>query len=229
MISIIVANWNSYDWLDLLLESLDIFTKSSYKVIVVDNSINYKQIDHINVFQIINKTNIGHGQALNLGSQSHENTNPFTMFLDVDCHVLSHGWEFELIGMMDEFDVIGGKGVPQKPIRPACMFMKTEIAQKYDWCDSPGYKGHRVTPEGTDVAIRAYHQMVSDGVPIHFLDAQKNRYGTLNGEEFVLDNKPLFYHHWHGSHLHERQTDFPNDNLFEDKRLLFSQIPWRIL
>jgi hypothetical protein len=128
---------------------------------------------------------------------------------------------------MEEYDLIGGRGVPAKPIRPACMFMKKHL-ERYDWRDTADYKGHRITPEGYDVAILAYHQICADQHRVGFLEARQNRYGTLNGEEWCIDGVPLVYHHWHGSHLKERSVDFPGRDLFADKTKLFAQIPWRL-
>ena len=233
MISIITVTWNSYDFLEILIESLEIYSHLPYELIVVDNSVNKQEIDkpHVHVFPQVN--NIGHGRGLNHGVyQNHFlfPKNPFVMFLDVDCHIISHKWELPFLEMMKDFNVIGGRGVPAKPIRPACMFMKKEMAEKYDFCDTLNYKGHRVTPDGYDVAIKAYYKMMADGHDIGFLEAKPNRYGTLNGEEWCIDDKPLVYHHWHGSHLKERQElDFPDDDLIADKEKLFEQIPWKFI
>lgn len=173
------------------------------------------------------ENNIGHGEGLNVGSRYAATLdNQFVMFLDVDCHFLQPGWEEAFSKLTEKYDVIGGRGVPQKPIRPACMFMKKEFS-KYDWSATPGYKGHRVTPDGFDVAITAYHQMISDGVKIHLIESKPNHYNTLNGEEWCIDETPYVYHHWHGTHLAERTVDFPGKNLFADKDVLFSRIPWR--
>lgn len=169
--------------------------------------------------------NVGHGEGLNRGVKLAKFD--FVMFLDVDAHILCRNWEEPFLRMMEQFDVIGGRGVPAKPIRPACMFMKKEFSG-YDWRPSDGYKGHRITPEGTDVAIRAFHKMQADGVRIGFLESTKNHYGTINGENYTIDNKPIVYHHWSGTWLQKRQEDFPNNNLFEDKKVLFQNIPWRM-
>lgn len=225
MISIITANWNSYDFLDLMIESLEIYSKLPYELIVIDNSTNKQQISRDNVFQHLMPENVGHGEGLNRGVKLAKFD--FIMFLDVDTHILCHDWEEPFLGMMNQFDVIGGRGVPAKPIRPACMFMKKEFSD-YDWRPSDGYKGERGIIPGFDVAIQAYHKMIKDGVKIKLLEHIPNRYGTIVGEEFCIDEKPLIYHHWHGSHITERQIDFPNCNLKENKKLLFSQIPWRL-
>jgi len=229
MISIIVVNWNAYDFLDLLIESVELYTRLPYHLLVVDNSTHKRPIRAKNTIQFPMENNIGHGRGLNHGVAKSFELFPddlFLMFLDVDCHLLRHGWEGYFLSKMETLDIIGGRGVAAKPIRPACMFMKKPIGV-YDWCDTKAYGGHRKTPEGYDVAILAYYRMSADKVRIGFLERKPNRYRTLNGEEWCINGVPLVYHHWHGSHLRERQEDFPNSDLLADKASLFSQIPWR--
>lgn len=230
MISIIVVNFNAYDFLDLLLESLGRFSELQNEVIVVDNSDNQRVVKQPHVHQFFMHANIGHGRGLNHGvvkALEMFPRNPFMMFLDVDCHFLCHRWETKFMSKMRNYAVIGGRGPASKPIRPACMFMHQQVA-KCDWADSQGYKGNRKTPGGYDVAIKAYYKLLAENTPIGFLEAKPNRYGTLNGEEWCIDETPLVYHHWHGAHLKERQEDFPDNSLTEDKAKLFQQIPWRL-
>lgn len=226
MISLITVNWHAYDFLEVLIESLEIYTTKEVELVVIDNSTSKREIPQKTYIRHIPMSrNIGHGEGLNLGSKLAKFE--FVMFLDIDTHFLRHNWHDPLLEMMKTFDVVGGRGVPVKPIRPACMFMKKELACSYDWRPTEGYKGHRITPDGTDVAIKAYHQIKNNGLKIGFLETVPNRYGTKNGEEFTAFGESLVYHHWHGSHLVERQVDFPNFNLIEDKKVLFESIPWR--
>ena len=225
MISIICVNWNSYDFLQVMMESLNWFSQFPHELIVIDNSIEKKIVKGAKWFP--QKSNIGHGAGLNEGVKQSNPQFPYVMFLDVDVHFLKHGWENDFLTNLSKNDVVGAQGVPEKPIRPACMFMKRGIATKYDWKPTPGYKGHRVTPKGFDVAIEAYHQMTNDGVQIKFMESYPNRYGTLTGEEWGL-GCPLVYHHWHGSHTKERQVDFEND-LEKEKQKLLSSVSWRLL
>lgn len=230
MISIIVVNYNAYDFLGLLLESLEIYSSLPHETIVVDNSLDPRHINRPHVHQFIMERNTGHGYGLNYGILQNARMFPdheYTMFLDVDCHFLRNSWELPFLKKMETYDLIGGRGVPAKPIRPACMFFKKKL-QHYNWQDTAGYQGHRITPEGYDVAILAYHQICADGFRVGLLEGQRNRYGTLNGEEWCIDGIPLVYHHWHGSHLKERSVDFPGKDLFADRDKLFSQIPWRM-
>jgi glycosyltransferase involved in cell wall biosynthesis len=230
MITIVTVNWNAYDFVDLLIESLRVFSHAAHELIVIDNSDRPQTIDRPHVTQFQMPTNIGHGRGLNHGVVKALDLfpkNPFLMFLDCDCHFLKPGWEAAFVGKMKEFDIVGGKGVPSKPIRPACMFMRRAVP-RHDWADSHGYKGNRLTPEGYDVAIKAYYKIMAGNGRIGFLQPAANRYGTLNGEEWQVGGESYVYHHWHGTHLPERQADFPNADLAADKAKLFASIPWRL-
>jgi glycosyltransferase involved in cell wall biosynthesis len=220
MISIVTVNWNAYDFAKILVESVHWFSKLPHEIIVVDNSVVKQTIP--DVVQIPQDRNVGHGEGLNIGSQAAQY--PYTLFLDIDCHILTYGWEAAFLRALESLDVIGGEGVPAKPIRPACMFLPTEIARRYDWKDTPGYRGHRITPEGFDVAIQAYYRMLADGLKIGFFDWMPNRYNTINGEEWGLDGTAYCYHHWSGTYLEARQKDFPDQDLAADKVHLFTQL-----
>lgn len=231
MISIIIVKRNADDFLNLLLESINRFSEMENDIFVIDNSEHHKPIDGKNVKYFPMPLNIGHGKGLNYGvSKVVELTpkNPFVMFLDVDCHLLCHKWESKFLSKMKDHVLIGARGVPEKPIRPACMFMHYKIAKNNDWADTPNYQGHRKTPSGYDVGIKAYYKLLADNFSIGFLEKGPNRYGTNHGEEWLIGNMPIVYHHWHGSHLDERQKEMPDVDLNEDKNKLFRQIAWRL-
>jgi glycosyltransferase involved in cell wall biosynthesis len=232
-VSIITVNYNSYDFIKVMIDSLKFFASEPYELIVIDNSNRGTEMIDTAVYgpltQIVLGRNLGHGCGLNIGAR--EATSPYVLFLDADCHFLRSGWENKFIELIDDCDVVGGRGVPVKPIRPSCTFLRKEVAQYYDWRDTPGYDGHINTPEGLDVAINAYYQMVDNGMKIKFIDATPsgdNRYGTLTGEEWCLDGEPYIYHHWHGTHLKERSFEFPGKDLFAEKEKLFAKLPWKI-
>lgn len=232
MISIVTVNFNSYDFLWLMIESLERYSSVIYKVIVIDNSDADKRLKvaHPHVHQFAMPSNVGHGQGLNMGITRCLDLYPrhkYVMFLDVDCHIVAHNWDQYFIESMKKYDIIGAKGVASKPIRPACLFMKRNLAN-YDWSPSEGFAGNRLTPGGYDVAIRAYYKIMADGFNVGFTDSTKNRYETTNGEEYVINDVPLIYHHWSGTWLKTRQQDFPDVDLIEDKQKLFNKIPWRI-
>ena len=70
MISIVTVNWNSYDWLNLMIESLQWYSQIEWELIVVDNSIEKKIIDAPNVKQYKMPENRGHGGGLNYGAKN---------------------------------------------------------------------------------------------------------------------------------------------------------------
>jgi hypothetical protein len=211
MITIVTVNFHSDDFLALLRESIDRFSVTSPKLLVIDNTLENK----------------GHGEALNLGAA--QVTTDYTMFVDVDTHFTLNAWDDVLLDAIEGYEAIFGRGVPVKPVRPACMFMRTSVAKLYDWSASPNYRGHRVTPDGFDVGVKAYKNIVNDGRRHTFFETIPNRYGTANGEEFCWHGVPFIYHHWHGTHLAARQADFPSVDLLADKQKLFDSIPWRYL
>ena len=230
-ISIISVNYNSYDWQNLLIASIDKYSYAKHDIFIFNNSSNAirfvdKKPRHREL-ACFNGHNAGHGFGLNVGA--HEAKGEYVLFLDIDCHILKEGWEkaflFKARHKLRDADIIAASGPPEKPLRPACMFMKREIAIQYDYMPTEGYKGHRETPEGFDVAIKAYHKMVADGLTFQWMESFPNRYGTATGEEWGLDGEPIIYHHWHGSHIHEsdRIKDFPGINLQEEKSRLFEK------
>lgn len=225
-ISILTVNWNAYDFAALLIESLMYCSKEDHPVIIVDNSSKYNPFfqEYINqpfVKHFQQDKNIGHGEGINVGLRKVETE--YVFILDIDCHFVYKNWEDEV----SKYEIVAGKGVTVKPLRPSCVFIKTKLAQTYDWRATPGYKGHLITPNGFDVGILAYHQMVKENRKIHWMIAHSSRYKTNHSEEWHLDGKSIIYHHWHGSHLKERQKeDYPNENLWENKIKLFKQFPY---
>jgi glycosyltransferase involved in cell wall biosynthesis len=179
---------------------------------------------------VFNDEDTTHGAGLNMGVK--EAKGDHILILDVDCHFIGTGWEMLFRKALNEsYHCITVAGSVAKPIRPACLFMQTQHAKLYDWRATPGYQGHRITPDGFDVGIRAYHEMVEKKKPIYWMEKGEmglSRYETLTGEEYGLYNKPLVYHHWHGTHLKKRnEVDYVEHDLMGEKDKLFKKIPWR--
>lgn len=237
MISILSVNYNSYDWATLLIESAKRFSKLNNKIVIVENTrSNIQNIPYSKT--IFNPGETTHGEGINLGLK-HIDTE-YVLILDIDCHFIAYGWELILINTLkgetsqsqiNSFFCVSVPGPAEKPLRPACVFMRAEDALHYDWRATPGYKGHRITPTGFDVGIQAYRQMVKQNKSIYWMTPSqcgKNRYGTITGEEYSINSLPMIYHHWHGTHLKERnKVDYKDIDLLKEKELLFKMISWR--
>jgi glycosyltransferase involved in cell wall biosynthesis len=218
-LSIIVVNYNSYDFTNLLIKTCNKLSQQLIEIIVIDNS-KTETFEYSNVSVFLQPHNIGHGQGINLGVQ--KASSDILLILDSDCHFLSKDFDQLILKEMQNCDVLAVPGSIEKPIRASCLCIKKEIAINYDFKSTPDYKGHRITPHGYDTAILAYYKMLQEKREIKWFDTIKpNRYKTLNGEEYALNNKSMIYHHWHGSHLTERQVDFKED-LQKDKEFLFN-------
>lgn len=226
MISLITVNFNSDEFASLLLESLERYQSEPIELIVIDNSYSPSFRAKRGNIIVNDSADKSHGYGLNLGVQNA--SKDLCLILDIDCHFLIRGWENAFRSAIEGTPrCLTVAGPPEKPMRPACVFMPMSIAKKLDWRSTPGYQGHRITPEGYDVGIRAYHAMLANGVTMKFMEATRNnRYRTPTGEEYSLDGTPYIYHHWHGTHLGYRQRDYEED-LQLSKDHLFQSIPWR--
>jgi hypothetical protein len=224
LITILTVDYNSHDFVKLMVESVRRFDTEETPIVVVDNS---KEPDFVRgTIRIENQGEKSHGEGLNLGLKYVDTE--YVLILDADCHVLSGDWKQDFRVGMGQWDVLTVAGPVQKPLRPACVFLNADLARSFEWRATEGYKGHRVTPSGFDVGIRAYHAMMQKKLRIGFMDAMRpNRYKTLNGEEYLIGGIPTIYHHWHGTHLNERSSDFPGLDLQADKDQLFKAIRWR--
>lgn len=231
-ITILSVNWNAYDFAILLLESVKKYTsKKELPVVIVNNSTDKSySLNHYSNIEIIEQSsNIGHGQGINIGLQYIRTK--YVLVLDIDCHFLNP-WEFDLLRFVEYLmpwdttpipDLITMEGSQEKPIRPAFLFMQTHFAKQYDWQSSENYQGVRKTPYGTDVGIAAYKRMLQQGKNIQFLQKFPNpiHLNGFRGESFGI-HQPFVFHYWHGSHLRERQEDFPNIDLLREKEMFFN-------
>ena len=232
MISIVSVNYKSHDWACLLTESARRFSEEEHEIIILDNTPGgeNKPIPWAQVIKNAVPQDTTHGCGLNQAI-AHASGH-YVLILDIDCHFLVKGWEDRFRRVLNKSNYcISVKGSDVKPLRPACVFMQTQHARKYDWRATPGYQGHRITPDGFDVGIQAYHEMVKNNLPIYWMekgDQGLSRYETLTGEEYGIGKLPLIYHHWHGAHLEERnKVDYTEHDLLAEKDKLFARIPWR--
>lgn len=234
MISIVSVNYHSCDWAELLCESCRRFSSEPHEIVIIDNTPQTTTtIPWARVIKNSFPMDTTHGNGLNQGVAAA--AGEYVLILDIDCHFLAAGWEDRFRRVLHQpYEppyCISVAGSDVKPLRPACVFMKTEDARKYDWRATPGYQGHRITPDGFDVGIQAYHQMVKEGRQFYWMEKCEqglSRYDTLTGEEYGFGSLPLIYHHWHGTHIQERnKVDYVEHDLASEKAKLFSRIPWR--
>ncbi|HIH31569.1 TPA: glycosyltransferase family 2 protein [Candidatus Woesearchaeota archaeon] len=126
VITILIVNFNSADFINVSLYSLQHLTKNNYKVFILDNNSKLKDFnklkkicsDYKNVFLERNITplegSLAHGTALNYLVKKVDT--PYFSILDADAVWLKKNWDAILIGKITEkVKVIGSQAPKPKP------------------------------------------------------------------------------------------------------------------
>ena len=149
MITILIVNYNSADFIDLLLYSLKKLTTNPYKIHILDN--NSKKSDYKKLEKIIKKFtgieaklerstlnltgSMAHGTALNQITKNIET--PYFVIVDPDATWLKKGWDEILLNELNEkVKAIGTQADnPDKPMDFPLVFatlFETETFKKLD-------------------------------------------------------------------------------------------------
>lgn len=225
MISILSVNWNSLQWMNLLVKSIRKFTSEAYEIVIVDNGSEDRSVDylkeHKEIKGIMLNHNIGHGTGLDLAlkNASHE----YCLVLDIDAHVQRENWDRDLISLYNSkirlIAALGGK----KFIHPCFMFFE----RKFFLENGLSF----IAKDGFDVGRRIYHDIIESGFGVErissgYEDAQHNKfYPGAWGDEYYIDGKATIYHNWYGSRFWKRKEvdHFKRKDFDEKKGILFSQ------
>jgi len=128
MITVVVVNYNSSDFIEVSLYALSRLTENGYKVIICDNGSSY--LDKSKLKRIVSKYenvelifrkqssrgSMGHGEALNILIDKIDT--PYGVILDADATFLKNGWDEILINQLDDKVKIIGAPPPKNPIKP---------------------------------------------------------------------------------------------------------------
>ena len=125
-ITVVTVNYNTADFVGLLLESLRLLTKDPYRVIICDNGSKSKDLKCLNAFCkdegnieiILNQQSIsgsiGHGEALDVLASKVET--PFFVVVDSDTVFLHKDWDaIWLSRINDKVKAIGTEASGNKP------------------------------------------------------------------------------------------------------------------
>ncbi|MCD4832073.1 MAG: glycosyltransferase [Anaerohalosphaeraceae bacterium] len=158
LITIATVNYNTADFVELIIYSLKKLTCNSYKLIVCDNGSNPADIEKIKRLSQENEkvelffrqqnaaASMAHGQALDLLIE--KSASKYTAVLDSDCVFLLKNWDIELTNHLDEKVKIFGATSPSLragprlgggdfPLPFAAVF-ETEIFKSLEISCTPG-------------------------------------------------------------------------------------------
>jgi len=230
-LTIITANIDSPEWLELLIKSLLKYSVTSPEIIVIDNGSledNLKWIKYQkNITLYEAKKNLGHGGAMDLGTKLAKTK--YICFLDIDSHVMREGWDRELIEFYKDspdIKMIGCRGPEHKPLHPPLFFYEREFILNNNL--SFGYIPN--DPLSTDTAQKVYWDILDLGYKVMRLEKGIKEYGCI-GDEIHFGKLSFIYHHWYGTRFcennpkkkKERLDGYTLDEHLKNKKRLFEQ------
>ena len=122
LLTIISVNYNTTDFIKLMLYSFSNLTINTFKVIICDNGSNEQEKkklsrilqDHTNVETIFRKQStpgsIGHAEALDIMVKKVDTK--YFVVMDSDCCFLKYGWDIELLEYFNDTVKVVGTSLP---------------------------------------------------------------------------------------------------------------------
>ena len=128
LLTVVIANYNTSDFIEMTLFAMAKLTKNKYKVIICDNGSRYR--DKRKMKRIASKYSnvdllfrnqsargsMGHGEALNLLIEKMDTK--YGVILDADATFLKYGWDTILLNQLDGNVKIVGCPPVKNPIKP---------------------------------------------------------------------------------------------------------------
>jgi len=210
-LSIISAAIDSPYWVELLIKSIRKFTTIDHEIIIIDNGSLPKNLIWLERQKDVNliklTTNIGHGNAMDLGTQISKSK--YVAFLDIDSHIQRAGWDKELIELYrsdNKIKLIGVIGPEHKPLHPPLFFYEKEFIVENNI-------SFRYLPRlSTDTAQKAYWDILNMGFKVERLEKGEKVYNCI-GDEIHLNGTSVIYHHWYGTRFNENNPEKRKDKL----------------
>jgi len=213
MIDFILTSYNNTEYITLALESLEKFTKSPFRVTIIENSTDidrfkkiYKDKDNYQILKgpqngVWKKPGDGsknHSAGLSLGMQNTDN--PIVCFLDSDILFLDT-WEDEILPLLETNFLVSNryeKGI----CRPMFMIFKRKNFEKYDllpdasWVDTCGNITKCAVENDENLVILGNTAFNMNGEFIG--DKSKHLLNLPHGEQCSVNGKPFFFHYGRG-------------------------------
>ena len=164
--TIVIVNWNSGSYLDVVLGAVERFTDPPVRIIVVDNASADESkevaLSHPNVRFVRLPRNVGHGTAEDIGFLLARTE--FVISLDVDAFPIAAGWRESLLAPLRDGYSVSGAHLRGGFVHPCCLAMRTADFVRRRHTFTPRY-GHgdslAVSAEDTSAAAWDVGQSIS--------------------------------------------------------------------
>jgi glycosyltransferase involved in cell wall biosynthesis len=143
-VTVVTVNFNTLDYLKIMVEGIRLHSDPRTKILVVDNASTDGSRDWLkaqkNIDTIRLPVNANHGPAMDVGILSCR-TSHFVA-LDVDAFPISNDWIPELLGPLESGCEVSGASIPwthlQSYVHACCLAMRTKRFVEMDHTFAPG-------------------------------------------------------------------------------------------
>lgn len=210
-LTVVTANLDSPEWLELFLKSIRKYSVTNPEIIVIDNGslednlrwIKYQK----NILLFEARENLGHGGAMDLGTKLAKTK--YICFLDIDSHVMREGWDRDLIMLYEktpEVKLIGCVGPEHKPLHPPLFFYEKGFIEENE------LSFRHIPGVSTDTAQKVYWDILALGFKVARLGKEEKEYNCI-GDEIHIGGKSVIYHHWYGTRFCENNPEKKKERL----------------
>jgi len=226
VISIVAVNYNSRDWIQLLVKSVRKFTTAPHELIIVDNASEDGSKEWLaeqsDVSLMPLSANVGHGLGLNTGIDKAQYR--YILVLDADSHLQRVGWDYDLYRLYNQDGktrlVAAGGGDPNAP-NPKPIHACFQFFERRFFLDN----GLSFVPNAYDVGRKNYYDTIRLGYNVVRVMAGVKFYPGAYGDEYYFDGKPTIYHHWYSSRMWKKEQidNYRKSDFEKNKRAIFAQ------
>ena len=218
-VTVVTVNWNSWDYLDVVLDLVRRRSPPGTRVLVVDNgSVDgsrpaLAERDDVDVMFL--PINLGHDLALDLGVLSCRTE--FFITLDVDAFPLREGWVSELLEPLHHGAEISGARLWRPFVHPCCLAMRTArfVLRRHS------FRSHYRPHTGSQIASGDVAEEMSarEAPNLHFFDITSQRgpgdVGTVFGD--------LVYHNFYGTRFSMGRAELDAGIVPDDPRAAWAE------
>ena len=217
-VTVITVNWNSWDYLTVVLDVLRRRSPPDTRVLVVDNGSvdgSRRELEkRTDVETICLPMNLGHDRALDLGVLSCRTE--FFITLDVDAFPLHERWISELLEPLHQGAEISGARLWRPFVHPCCLAMRTA---RFACADTPSAlttdrTRARASPRGTSArrSPPAKRRTCTSSI---ISQRGPGDIGTVFGD--------VVYHHFYGTRFGAGQAELDSGVVPDDPRSAWAE------
>jgi glycosyltransferase involved in cell wall biosynthesis len=203
LVTIISVNYNTKEWIKLLVDKVSEFTKIPYELLIIDNGSSDGSVEYLesrgDVHLIRTGANIGHDPALDYGFSFIRTR--CAIVIDSDAHPIHHDWINTLISPLNNNCLISGVHHHRNYAHPACLALEVKTYYKYKLTFRPNWpKDNDISKLGVtnwDAGEYLSMKILEAGKKINLIPLSKRNSNSIIGSEYG----GIVYHNFYATRL----------------------------